>query len=133
MLAMKDKMLAMKNKLLCTMSHSLIAEDINSWAAGKYIDLSSYPEIKCHVEQLLLHCYSSTVFFPSLEVFSYIKNKNVPTFLWGKMANMTMDSEVLSLNSVLFDEHYILQIIKIYYKVINSLETNLFSFPSALS
>lgn len=39
-----DKKLAMKNKLPCIMSHSLVAQDINSWAAGKYIDLSSHPE-----------------------------------------------------------------------------------------
>lgn len=56
-----DKKLAVKNKLLCTMSHSLIAEDINSRAQGKDIDLFSHPEIKRHVE-LFQHSFS-----PSLE------------------------------------------------------------------
>ena len=106
----------MKNKLLCTMSSSLMAEDINSWAPGKYIDLSSHPEGKCHVKQLLLHCYSSTVFSPPLRFFSHIKNKNVPTVFRGKKANMSTCLEVLSLISVLFRGCCNMpQVVKIYY------------------
>lgn len=65
-----DKKFTVKNKLLYTVSAFLIAGDINSWAAGKCIDLSSHPEIKCHVDQLFSHCYSS-MFFPSLEIFFF--------------------------------------------------------------
>lgn len=106
----------MKNKLPCTMSHSLIAEDINSWARGKYIDLFSHPEIKCHVEQLLLHCYSSTAFSSPLKFLFHIKNRNVATLSWGKMANTTMGLEMLNLINVLLDEHRSMtQIINIHY------------------
>lgn len=97
------------------MSHSLIAEDINSWATGKYIDLPSHAEIKCHVEQLLLHCYSSIV-FPLPWDFFYIKNKNVPTLFWGNRANTATSLEVLCFISVLFDEQCsVPQVIKLHY------------------
>lgn len=101
-----DKKLAMKNKLLCTMSHSLIAEDINSWAAGKNIDLSSHPEIKCHVQQLLLHCYSSMVFPPPLRFFFLtLRIKMYPRSSEERWQIHTATSlEVLSSIRVLFDE-----------------------------
>lgn len=75
---------------------------------GKNIDLSSHPEIKCHVQQLLLHCYSSIVFFPSLEIFFLIlRIKMYPLSSEERWQIHTATGlQVLSSISVLFDERH---------------------------
>lgn len=57
------KKFTMKHKILCAVSYSLVAGDINSRALGKHIDLPSYPEMKCQVE-LFFHCYSNSLIHP---------------------------------------------------------------------
>lgn len=77
--------------LYMTAFHLCMAGDSNARAAGEDINLLSYPEMNCHVQQLVLCCYCYLVLSPPVSkiTFAYIRHVlGVMTFFQVIVASM---------------------------------------------